>query len=64
MITIPATLRKKYRLLPGDEVAIYDISGQITIIPVLDLSELPSYDRENFGEIYDEIHETEVNLEL
>ena len=33
MITIPATLRKKYRLLPGDEVAIYDISGQITIIP-------------------------------
>ncbi len=64
MITLPSALRKKYNLSPGDEVAVYDLNGQITIIPILDLKDVQSYNREYFGKIYEDIHEEEVNLEL
>ena len=34
-VVIPAELRKKYRLEPGDEVNIVDDGGVLSIVPVL-----------------------------
>ncbi len=33
-VVIPADLRKKYRLIPGDEVKIIDYGGVLAIVPV------------------------------
>jgi len=64
MITIPARIRKKYNLTTGDEVAIYDLNGQIIIIPILDIEKIRTFTREEFGKVYEEIHAEEVKLEL
>ncbi|MBN2150121.1 MAG: AbrB/MazE/SpoVT family DNA-binding domain-containing protein [Candidatus Lokiarchaeota archaeon] len=40
MITIPFHLRKKHRIAKGTEVAVVEIDGNITIIPVLSKEEL------------------------
>ncbi len=64
MITIPARIRKKYNLTTGNEVAIYDLNGQIIIIPILDIEKIRTFTREEFGKVYEEIHDEEVKLEL
>ena len=64
MITIPARIRKKYNLTTGNEVAIYDLNGQIVIIPILDIEKIRTFTREEFGKVYEEIHDEEVKLEL
>ena len=64
MITIPARMRKKYNLTTGNEVVIYDLNGQIVIIPILDIDKIRSFTREEFGKVYEEIHDEEVKLEL
>ncbi len=64
MITIPARIRKKYNLTAGNEVAIYDLNGQIVIIPILDIEKIRTFTREEFGKVYEEIHDEEVKLEL
>ena len=64
MITIPARIRKKYNLITGNEVAIYDLNGQIVIIPILDIDKIRTFTREEFGKVYEEIHDEEVKLEL
>ncbi len=64
MITIPATMRKKYNLTTGNEVVIYDLNGQIVIIPILDIDKIRTFTREEFGKVYEEIHDEEVKLEL
>jgi AbrB family looped-hinge helix DNA binding protein len=40
MITIPFQLRRKYNINKGTEVAIVEIDGNITIIPILSKAEL------------------------
>ena len=64
MITIPARMRKKYNLTTGNEVVIYDLNGQIVIIPILDIDKIRTFTREEFGKVYEEIHDEEVKLEL
>ena len=64
MITIPARIRKKYNLTTGNEVLIYDMNGQIVIIPILDIEKIRTFTREEFGKVYEEIHDEEVKLEL
>ena len=64
MITIPARIRKKYNLTTGNEVLIYDLNGQIIIIPILDIEKIRTFTREEFGKVYEEIHDEEVKLEL
>ena len=64
MITIPARIRKKYNLTTGNEVLIYDMNGQIVIIPILDIEKIRTFTREEFGKVYEKIHDEEVKLEL
>ncbi len=64
MITIPARIRKKYNLTTGNEVVIYDLNGQIVIIPILDIEKIRTFTREEFGKVYEETHDEEVKLEL
>ncbi len=64
MITIPAKIREKYNLTTGNEVIIYDLNGQIVIIPFVDIEKTRSFTRQEFAKVYEEMHEEEVNLEL
>ena len=34
-IVIPAALRKKYGIVPGDEVSVVDYGGVLTLVPTL-----------------------------
>lgn len=35
-VVIPAELRKKYRLKPGDEIHVVDYGGVLALVPVLE----------------------------
>lgn len=40
MITLPAKIRQKYNLVPGDSVAIIESPDGLIIVPVMSLEEL------------------------
>ncbi|MEX2716887.1 MAG: AbrB/MazE/SpoVT family DNA-binding domain-containing protein [Candidatus Sigynarchaeum springense] len=66
MITIPAPIRKKHNLTPGREIAVMEIEGVITIIPIMTEKELlesrvtPIAEMEK---IYDDARKEELELE-
>jgi AbrB family looped-hinge helix DNA binding protein len=66
MITIPAAIRKRHDLSAGREIAVMEIEGVITIIPIMTKEELlksrvtPLAEMEK---IYDEARKEELELE-
>jgi bifunctional DNA-binding transcriptional regulator/antitoxin component of YhaV-PrlF toxin-antitoxin module len=65
MITIPFQLRKKHNITKGKEVAIVEIDGNITIIPVLSKEELEASRTITLAEMEAAIDEsTKHELEL
>jgi AbrB family looped-hinge helix DNA binding protein len=66
MITIPAAIRKRHNLSAGREIAVMEIEGVITIIPIMTKEELlksrvtPLAEMEK---IYDEARKEELELE-
>jgi AbrB family looped-hinge helix DNA binding protein len=57
-VVIPAELRKKYHLEPGDEVELVDYGGVIALVPLLD-----DPVRQGFGIIKDGPSLTQALLE-
>nr|MDO8112042.1 AbrB/MazE/SpoVT family DNA-binding domain-containing protein [Candidatus Sigynarchaeota archaeon] len=65
MITIPFQLRKKHNIIKGTEVAIVEIDGNITIIPVLSRKDLEASRSITLAEMETAIDEsTKHELEL
>ncbi|MHA1522142.1 MAG: AbrB/MazE/SpoVT family DNA-binding domain-containing protein [Promethearchaeota archaeon] len=58
MITIPASIRKKYNLQDGQPLAIIDQEDKIILIPIIDFEK----ERKNFLEI-DEMKKILENLD-
>lgn len=66
MITIPKDIREKYHLEKGTDVAVIDIEGNITIIPILSKDELDKTKTltvEELARIYEKSREDELEIE-
>ncbi|HME52607.1 MAG TPA: AbrB/MazE/SpoVT family DNA-binding domain-containing protein [Candidatus Lokiarchaeia archaeon] len=66
MITIPYQLRKKYNLSKGSEVAVIEIEGNITVIPLMTKEEFEASRVTSASEmekVLDQITEEELELE-
>lgn len=63
MVVIPVELRKKYNLTPGTEVAIVELEGVLTIIPIRDIALNNDITLKAMAEIYEKSREDELKLE-
>ena len=66
MITIPKHIREKYNLEKGTDVAVIDIEGNITIVPILSKEELDmtkTLTVEELAKIYEKSKEDELEIE-
>ena len=63
MVTIPIKLREKYDLHEGTEVGIMELDGVISIIPIIDPELLRQTKYEDFEDLYEKIHQEELELE-
>ncbi len=63
MITIPAKIREKHNLYPGTEVSVLEIDGNIVIVPVLELENIPKASRAVMAKTFSEIKDEELELE-
>ena len=65
MITIPASLRKKYDLKDGDKVLVLEDEGSLRIVPIRDESDLRknTYSTKEMKEISRKIREDELERE-
>ena len=63
MITVPADLRRKFNLTPGTEIAIVELEGNITIIPLKDKESTRKIPLKEMAKIFDDSHEEELRLE-
>jgi len=65
MITIPASLRKKYDLNDGDKVLVLEDQDSLRIVPIREDSELRinTYSMEEMKEISRKIREEELERE-
>lgn len=66
MITIPASLRKKYDLKDGDKVLVLEDQDSLRIVPIREDSELRinTYSMEEMKEISRKIREEELGREI
>ena len=64
-ITIPASLRKKFNLKPGAEIALVEDEGKLLVIPIVDIEtirkDFPS--RKEMEKELEKSHEIELELE-
>ncbi|HME53589.1 MAG TPA: AbrB/MazE/SpoVT family DNA-binding domain-containing protein [Candidatus Lokiarchaeia archaeon] len=66
MVTIPYQLRKRHNLHKGTEVAVVEIDGNITIIPIMSKEEFEKSRTITLSEMekaYNESYDQEVELE-
>ncbi|OLS11982.1 MAG: hypothetical protein RBG13Loki_4391 [Promethearchaeota archaeon CR_4] len=65
MITIPLSLRKRFNLKPGTQIAILEDEGKLALIPLVDIEQI----RETFptlaetSTIFDKSRKEELELE-
>lgn len=66
MITIPKNIRKKYGIKTGSEIAVIEVDGNITIIPIMSIEELEASRKTSLAEAeqaFKEIKDEEMELE-
>ncbi len=66
MITIPAAIRKRHDLYAGREIAVMELEGTITLIPILTEEELEKSKvtpLSTMEKSYDESRKEELELE-
>jgi len=66
MITIPKQIRKDHNIKPGTEIAILEIEGVITLVPLLNEHQLQEnlIPHEEMVRIYEESKQNELENEL
>lgn len=62
-ISIPPSIRKKYGWNSGLEFEILELDGCVSIIPIIDLDELPKIPLSQYSKIYNESREEELDIE-
>lgn len=63
-ITIPISIRKKFRWNPGAEFEILELDGHVSIVPILDPETLPKMTPKQYTKIFEESRKDELELEL
>jgi AbrB family looped-hinge helix DNA binding protein len=63
MITIPKEIRKKNNIQPGSEVAIVELEGIITVIPIKDIKSTRNITLKEMEQSIEESREEELRLE-
>jgi AbrB family looped-hinge helix DNA binding protein len=57
MVTIPSSIRRKYKIKEGDKVQFVEIDGTIMMIPVKNLTEMHGMFRESAKALIEGIRE-------
>lgn len=63
MITIPVDIRKKFNLNEGTEIAIVELEGVLTIIPIYDIENTVPLPLKDIIKSWDTDYEEELRLE-
>lgn len=57
MVTIPSSIRRKYRIRNGDKVQFVEVDGVVMMIPVKSLSEMHGLDKQHAKALIEGIRE-------
>jgi AbrB family looped-hinge helix DNA binding protein len=57
MVTIPASIRRKYGIREGDKIQFVELDGTVMIIPVKTLSEMHGVDKAHRTQLFQAIRE-------